>query len=108
WDRLSRPEFHGLIAAISGQERHAAPGSVRSHWRRRRFEALVYYEARFGPVPTILREWHLRRGPSFYQSLDYRAWSRSAYDPPTPHPPLQPTAARVACGSLGASRLSGS
>ena len=90
WNRLARPEFHGVIAAISGRERQSVPGSVRSHWRRRRFEALAYYEARFGPVPAILREWQLRRGASFYQSPDYRAWSRVAYDSPTPNPRFDP------------------
>jgi len=91
WGRLSRHQFHGLIAAICGRERQSVPGAVRSHWRRRRFEALRYYETHFGPAPVLLREWQLRRGPAFYQSPEYQAWSQSAYDDPTPNPSLQET-----------------
>jgi hypothetical protein len=79
WERLSRAEFHGLVARICGYERQTLPGSARRHWHQKRLEALAYYERKFGPVPAILREPRLRRGAAFYGTAEYRAWDRNAY-----------------------------
>src|SRR3954467_2620199 len=91
WEGLSRAEFHGLIARICGHERQTLPGSSRRHWHRKRLEALDYYERKFGPVPDILREAHLRSGHAFYGTPEYQAWSRSAYQPPAPNSALEAT-----------------
>src|SRR6266850_1313249 len=91
WERLSRAEFHGLIARICGYERQTLPGSARRHWHRKRLEAVEYYQRKFGPVPAILREPQLRNGNAFYGTAEYRAWSRSAYQPPTSNSALEAT-----------------
>jgi hypothetical protein len=91
WEGLSRAEFHGLIARICGCERQTLPGAARRHWYRKRLEALEYYERKFGAVPAILRELQLRSGNAFYGTDEYRAWSRSAYQPPAPNRALEAT-----------------
>ena len=82
WSRIGRPDFHGLVAAICGCERRAVPGACRNHWRRARARAIAHYESRFGPVPIVIKERHLRRGLAFYRHPEYEAWSQRAYSSP--------------------------
>lgn len=82
WLAVSRPSFHGIVAAVSGLERRSNPGAVRSHYRRRRLAALEFYARAFGPVPSLLLERHLRSGPAFYRTEQYKAWSVSAHSSP--------------------------
>ncbi len=84
WNFIPRPEFHGLIAGLAGLERSARAGAIRSHYRRRRLEAVAYYQRHFGQVPDILLERHLKAGRSFYGTTEYREWSLSAYAPAEP------------------------
>lgn len=81
WGSIPRPQFHGLIAAVAGLERRSPPGSIRSHYRRRRFAAVTYYEQAFGPVPDILRERHLKSGAAFYRTAQYKEWAAGAHLP---------------------------
>jgi hypothetical protein len=91
WNAISRPRFHGLIAALAGLERRSSPGAIRNHYRRRRKDAVSFYARVFGPVPASLRAHHLNSGPSFYRTAEYRDWSASAYQPARPQSLLEPT-----------------
>lgn len=84
WSAISRPRFHGLIAALAGLERQSPPGAIQNHYRRRRQAAAQFYARVFGSVPVILREHHLKSGPSFYRAAEYKKWSASAYQQARP------------------------
>ena len=81
WGSIPRPEFHGLIGGLAGLERRSPPGSIRSHYRRRRLAAVEFYARVFGAAPQLLRERHLMSGSAFYRTTQYKEWSSSAYSP---------------------------
>lgn len=67
--------LYGYIAAVSLTERRKLPPHERNWWRRLRLQAVRVYEARFGPVPPVLRLCRLPQRP-LHRTKDWPNWGR--------------------------------
>ncbi|PHS66404.1 MAG: hypothetical protein COB09_02795 [Thalassobium sp.] len=77
WRNIGKREFRSYIVRISIREKRSWPGPVRSHWRKLRFEAIEYFEGKWGVVPEAMGRRVVPPNYILYKSDGWSQWARS-------------------------------
>jgi len=77
WPKLSKRVFRSYIVRVSIREKRSWPGPVRSHWRKLRLEAVLFFENQWGPVPKAMKGHTVPPNYILYKSEGWAEWAIS-------------------------------
>ena len=77
WGGIPKREFRSFIVRIFIREKRSWPGAVRSYWRNKRYEAVRYFEEKWGAVPEAMRCRNVPPNRVLYKSKGWSEWARS-------------------------------